>query len=145
MGEETERLLLALLRVLWLLAGGAGAFVLTLFVPPVALGAVLSLVAVALVRRRAGAYSMFTVGFAVWCAVYAALAVFGALTDDSSSGAATDVGVTADGGADTVTIATVGTYHPLRARSARRRTPSTRTTSPSWTGLSCCSTAQPPP
>ncbi len=113
MGEETERLLLALLRVLWLLGGGACAFVLTLFVPPVALGAVLGLVAVALVRRRAGAYSMFTVGFAVWCAVYAALAVFGALTEDSSSGAATDAGVAADGGAETVTIATVGTYHPF--------------------------------
>lgn len=89
-GEETERLLLALLRVLWLLGGGACAFVLTVLVPPVALVAGLGLVAVALVRRRAGAYRMFTVGFAVWCAVYAGLAVFGALADGPSSGVATD-------------------------------------------------------
>ncbi len=107
MGEETERLLLPLLRVLWLLAGGAVAFVLTVLVPPVALGAGLALVVVALVRRRAGAYRVFTIGFAIWCAIYATLAVFAALGEDSSSGVATD------GGVDTVTIATVGSYHPF--------------------------------
>ena len=107
MGEGTERLLLALLRVLWLLAGGICAFVLTLLVPPVALAAVLALVAVALVRRRAGAYRVFTIGFAIWCAIYATLAVFAALDEDSSSGVSTD------GGAGTVTIATVGSYHPF--------------------------------
>ncbi|GEM_PF-342385 len=113
MGEEAERLQVALLRALWVLAGGAGAFVLTLFVPPVALAAGLGLAAVALVRRRAGAFSMFTVGFAIWCAVYGGLAVFGALTDSAGSGVATGAGVSADGGADTVTIATIGTYHPF--------------------------------
>ena len=107
MSEETERLLLPLLRVLWLLAGGVGAFIVTLVVPPVALAAGLALVAVALVRRRAGAYRMFTIGFAIWCAIYATLAVFAALTDDVSSGVATD------GGTETVTIATVGSYHPF--------------------------------
>ena len=107
MGEETERLLLPLLRVLWLLAGGAVAFVLTVLVPPVALAAGLALVVVALVRRRAGAYRVFTIGFAIWCAIYATLAVFAALGEDSSSG------VAADGGAETVTIATVGSYHPF--------------------------------
>ena len=107
MSEETERLLLPLLRVLWLLAGGVGAFIVTLVVPPVALAAGLALVVVALVRRRAGAYRMFTIGFAIWCAIYATLAVFAALTDDVSSGVATD------GGTETVTIATVGSYHPF--------------------------------
>ena len=110
---STERLLSALLRVLWLLAGGVCGFVLTLFVPPVAAAVGLGLVAVALVRRRAGAYSVFTIGFAVWCAVYAALAVFGALTDGPSSGVATDADVSAGGVADTVTIATIGAYHPF--------------------------------
>ena len=107
MREETERLLLPLLRVLWLLAGGAVAFVLTVLVPPVALAAGLALVVVALVRRRAGAYRVFTIGFAIWCAIYATLAVFAALGEDSSSGVATD------GGTETVTIATVGSYHPF--------------------------------
>ena len=107
MGEETERLLLPLLRVLWLLAGGVGAFIVTLVVPPVALAAGLALVVVALVRRRAGAYRMFTIGFAIWCAIYATLAVFAALGEDSSSGVATDEGT------ETVTIATVGSYHPF--------------------------------
>lgn len=93
MGEGTERLLPALLRVLWLLAGGICAFALTLVVPPVALAAVLVLVAVALVRRRAGAYRVFTVGFAIWCAVYATLAVFAALGEDSSSGEDSSAGV----------------------------------------------------
>ena len=107
MREETERLLLPLLRVLWLLAGGAVAFVLTVLVPPVALTAGLALVVVALVRRRAGAYRVFTIGFAIWCAIYATLAVFAALGEDSSSGVATDEGT------ETVTIATVGSYHPF--------------------------------
>ena len=107
MGEETERLLLPLLRVLWLLAGGAVAFVLKVLVPPVALAAGLALVVVALVRRRAGAYRMFTIGFAVWCAIYATLAGFAALGEAPGSGVATD------GGTETVTIATVGSYHPF--------------------------------
>ena len=107
MGDETERLLLPLLRVLWLLAGGVAAFIVTLVVPPVALAAGLALVVVALVRRRAGAYRMFTIGFAIWCAIYATLAVFAALGEDSSSGVATDEGT------ETVTIATVGSYHPF--------------------------------
>ena len=70
----------------WLLVGAACAFVLTVFVPPVAGAVGLVLVAVALVRRRSDAYGMFAIGFAVWCAVYAALAVFAALTGDPSSG-----------------------------------------------------------
>ena len=104
MGKETERLLVALLRALWVLAGGACAFVLTVLVPPIALGIVIGLLVGLLVRRRMGAYGWFTIGFTVWCAIYAALGVFGALTEGSSSGE--DFGV--DGGADTVTIATIG-------------------------------------
>ena len=107
MSEETERLLVPLLRALWVLAGGACAFGLTVLVPPVALGIGMVLVVALLVRRRLGAYGWFTVGFAVWCAIYAVLAVLGALGEDSSSG------VAASAGADTVTIATIGTYHPF--------------------------------
>ena len=113
MSEETERLLVALLRVLWVLAGGACAFGLTVLVPPVGLGIGIVLFGALLVRRRLGAYGWFTVGFALWCAIYTLLAVFGALTDSPSSGAATGAGVSADGGAATVTIATVGSYHPF--------------------------------
>lgn len=70
----------------WLLVGAACAFVLTIFVPPGAAAVGLVLTAVALVRRRVDAYAMFTIGFIVWCAVYAALAVFAMLTEGSSSG-----------------------------------------------------------
>ena len=106
MGEETERLLVALLRALWVLAGGACAFGLTVLVPPLGLGIGVVLFVALLVRRRMGTYGWFTVGFAIWCAVYATLAVFSALGEDSSSGVAS-------AGADTVTIATIGTYHPF--------------------------------
>ncbi len=112
-GEETERLRVALLRALWVLAGGACAFGLTVLVPPIGLGIGIVLFGALLVRRRMGAYGWFTVGFAVWCAVFGVLAVVAALTDSPSSGVATGAGVSADGGADTVTIATVGSYHPF--------------------------------
>ena len=113
MGEKTERLLVPLLRALWVLAGGACAFGLTVLVPPIGLGIGIVLFGALLVRRRMGAYGWFTVGFAVWCAVFGVLAVVAALTDSASSGVATGAGDSADGGADTVTIATVGSYHPF--------------------------------
>ena len=113
MGEKTERLLVPLLRALWVLAGGACAFGLTVLVPPIGLGIGIVLFGALLVRRRMGAYGWFTVGFAVWCAVFGVLAVVAALTDSPSSGVATGAGDSADGGADTVTIATVGSYHPF--------------------------------
>ena len=53
-----------------------GISALTHRVPPLAAAAGLGLVAVAWVRRRADAYAMFTIGFAVWLAVYIALAIF---------------------------------------------------------------------
>ena len=73
----------------WLLVGAACAFVLTVFVPPLAVAIGLGLVGAALVRRRADGYGMFASGFAVWCAVYVALAVFAALTAGDSSGSVT--------------------------------------------------------
>ncbi len=113
MSEETERLLVPFLRALWVLVGGACAFGLTVLVPPVGLGIGIVLFAALLVRRRLGAYGWFAVGFAVWCAVFGVLAVVAALTDSPSSGVATGAGSSANGGADTVTIATVGSYHPF--------------------------------
>ena len=73
----------------WLLIGAICAFVLTVFVPPVAAAAGLGLVAVALVRRRADAYGMFAAGFAVWIVIYIVLAIFAALTAGDSSGSST--------------------------------------------------------
>ena len=73
----------------WLLVGAACAFVLTVFVPPLAVAIGLGLVGAALVRRRADGYGMFALGFAIWCAVYVALAVFAALTAGDSSGSST--------------------------------------------------------
>ena len=73
----------------WLLVGAACAYVLTVFVPPLAVAIGLGLVGAALVRRRADGYGMFASGFAVWCAVYVALAVFAALTAGDSSGSVT--------------------------------------------------------
>ena len=113
MGEKTERLLVPLLRALWVLAGGACAFGLTVLVPPIGLGIGIVLFGALLVRRRMGAYGWFTVGFAVWCAVFGVLAVVAALTDSPSSGVATGAGVSANGGAATVTIATEGSYPPF--------------------------------
>ena len=113
MGEESERLLVPLLRALWVLVGGAAAFGLTVLVPPLGLGIGIVLLGALLVRRRLGAYGWFTVGFAIWCAVFAVLAVLNALTDSPSSGVATGAGASADSGADTVMIATAGSYHPF--------------------------------
>ena len=73
----------------WLLVGSIGAFLLTFFVPPMAAAAGLVLVTVALVRRRADAYGMFTVGFVIWCAAYAVLVVIALLAAGSSSGSST--------------------------------------------------------
>ena len=67
------------LAVLWSFVGAALAFALSVFVPPVAFGAGVLLVAVALRRGLVG-FGMFTVGFVVWCAVYTGLAVVGAFT-----------------------------------------------------------------
>ena len=73
----------------WLLVGAACAFVLTVFVPPLAVAIGLGLVGAALVRRRADGYGMFALGFAIWCAVYVALAIFFAFTAGDSSGSST--------------------------------------------------------
>ena len=73
----------------WLLVGAACAFGLTVFVPPLAALIGLGLAAVAWVRRRADGYAMFTIGFAIWLAVYIALAVFFVLTGGDSSGSTT--------------------------------------------------------
>ena len=73
----------------WLLVGAACAFVLTVFVPPLAVAIGLGLVGSALARRRADAHAMFAIGFAVWIAVYIALAIFAALTAGDSSGSST--------------------------------------------------------
>lgn len=72
--------------VLWALLGAASAFGLTLLVPPLALAINVGLIMGVLVRRRIDAYGWFTIGFAIWCAVYATLAIFAALTEGSSSG-----------------------------------------------------------
>ena len=66
----------------WLLVGAACAFGLTFFIPPLAAAAGLGLVAVAWVRRRADAYTVFAIGFSIWLAVYIALAVFAVLTPE---------------------------------------------------------------
>ena len=73
----------------WILVGAACAFVLTVFVPPLAVAIGLGLVGAALVRRRADGYGMFALGFAVWCAAYVALAIILALTAGDSSGSIT--------------------------------------------------------
>ena len=85
MGEETKRLRSAFLRVLLVLGGAVCAFGLTVFVPPIAFGANIGLIVALLVRRRMDAYGWFTVGFAIWCAVYVSLAVFAAFGVGSSS------------------------------------------------------------
>lgn len=61
-----------------LVLGATLAFALTVIVPPVAFGAGVLLVAVAL-RRGLDGFGMFTVGFGIWLAVYLALAVVNAL------------------------------------------------------------------
>ena len=73
----------------WLLVGAACAFVLTVFVLPLAVAIGLGLGGAALVRRRADGYGMFALGFAVWCAAYVALAIILALTAGDSSGSIT--------------------------------------------------------
>ena len=73
----------------WLLVGAACAFVLTVFVPPLAVAIGLGLFGVALVRRRADGFGMFALGFAIWCAVYVVLAIVLALTAGDSSGSIT--------------------------------------------------------
>ena len=65
----------------WLLGGAAFSFGLTIFSAPYAALIGLGLAAVALVRRRADAYAMFTIGFAIWIAVSIALVIFNALTE----------------------------------------------------------------
>ena len=95
----------------WLLVGAACAFGLSIFVPPVAAAVGLGLVAVALVRRRADGYGMFTVGFVIWCAIYVALVIVSLLTEGPSSGssssyepgASTTARVTGDDVSDPVT------------------------------------------
>ena len=82
----TEHQQTASSRVAWVLLGAACAFVLTAFVPPMAVAAGAGMGAVALVRRRADAYGLFTIAYTVWCAVYVALAVFAVLTEGNSSG-----------------------------------------------------------
>ena len=59
--------------VLWALPGAASAFGLTLLVPPLALAINVGLIMGVLVRRRIDAYGWLTIGFAIWCAVYATL------------------------------------------------------------------------
>ena len=73
----------------WLLVGAACAFVLTVFIPPLAVAIGLGLVGAALVRRRADGFGMFALGFAIWCAAYVALAIFFAFTAGDSSGSIT--------------------------------------------------------
>ena len=70
----------------WLLVGAACAFGLAVVSAPYAALIGLGLAAVALVRRRADAYAMFTIGFAVGIAILITLVIFKALTDSPSSG-----------------------------------------------------------
>lgn len=72
--------------VLWALLGAASALGLTILVPPLALAINVGLIVAVLVRRRIDAYGWFTIGFAIWCAIYVILAVVAALTGGSSSG-----------------------------------------------------------
>ncbi len=69
----------------WLLFGAACGFGLTVLSPGLAVATGFALFAVGMVRRRADAYGMFTIGFGVGFAAYMALAVLIFLLGDSPS------------------------------------------------------------
>ena len=69
----------------WLLCGAACGFGLTVLSPSLAVAVGFALFAVGMVRRRADAYGMFTIGFGFGFAAYMALAVSAFLLGDSPS------------------------------------------------------------